>query len=169
MRHLIETARLTLSPLDLNDNEFIFRLVNTPGWIEFIGNRNIANEEQAITYIGKILSNPAIKYWVVRTMHNEMPVGIITLIQRDYLDHPDIGFAFLPEHAKHGYAFEAASVILKEVLDSTTHEYILATTKKDNITSIRLLQKLGLMYAREISVGNEKLDLYSMKVSVLNS
>jgi RimJ/RimL family protein N-acetyltransferase len=39
--------------------------------------------------------------------------------------------------------------------------YILATTLKDNVNSIGLLEKLGLAYEKDILVGNDELMVFS--------
>jgi RimJ/RimL family protein N-acetyltransferase len=151
------TPRLFLNRLAAEDSVFIKALLNTAGWIKFIGNRNINTLEDAGKYIEKINANPSIVYWVVRLREDETPIGIITYIKRDYLTHPDIGFAFLDEYKGKGFAFEAASVVLESLFDDNSHEMILATTLKENETSIALLQKLGFKFNENILVGEEEL------------
>lgn len=153
----METTRLALRELTTNDAAFILELVNTPGWLQFIGDRNVKNMEDALAYINKILSRHGITYWVV-TLKDGTPAGIITFIKRDYLPHHDIGFAFLPRYQGTGYALEAAAAVLKSV--SAAHTRILATTIPGNASSIRLLTKLGLAFEKEITVEGEKLLVY---------
>jgi [ribosomal protein S5]-alanine N-acetyltransferase len=154
------TERLILHQLSLEETDFIFNLLNNPGWIKFIGDRNIHNIAAAIDYINKINSNPDFQYWAVKLKTDLTSIGIITFIKRNYLDHHDIGFAFLPQYEKNGYAFEASSVVLKSML--ATHSTILATTIKSNTRSIKLLEKLGLSFDREIQQGNDKLQIYAI-------
>lgn len=154
------TNRLILHQLSLEETDFIFDLLNTPGWIKFIGDRNIHNIAAAIAYINKITSNPDIHYWTVRLKDDLTPIGIITFIKRAYLEHHDIGFAFLPRYANQGYAFEAASVVLRSLLND--HATILATTFKNNTSSIKLLEKLGLKFSREIQEENDHLQVYAV-------
>lgn len=163
MEPAIETARLRLSSLAPGDSGFILELLNSPGWLAFIGDRNIISKADAEAYIAKIEANTDTQYWVVRLREQDIPVGVVTLIQRDYLKHPDIGFAFLPEHSKHGYAFEAASTVLEKIFSSNLYPEILATTVKENHLSIRLLEKLGLSFKEEITNDNEVLLLYSIR------
>jgi len=158
----IETARLRLSSLAHGDSGFILELLNSPGWLAFIGDRNIRTKEDAEAYIAKIEANANTRYWVVRLKEQDSPVGIVTLIQRDYLEQPDIGFAFLPAHSKNGYAFEAAATVLENIMSSGLYPEILATTVKENHQSIRLLEKSGLSFKREITNDNEVLLLYSI-------
>ncbi|MEK6783305.1 MAG: GNAT family N-acetyltransferase [Bacteroidota bacterium] len=94
------TNRLLLTELNPDDQEIILELLNTPEWIKFIGDRNVKTKEDAREYIQKIIDNPKANYWVVRLRHLQVPIGIITFIKRDYLEHYDIGFAFFSKYAK---------------------------------------------------------------------
>ncbi|WP_158799817.1 GNAT family N-acetyltransferase [Pedobacter sp. L105] len=154
------TERLSLQPLKLADAGFIFQLVNTATWLQFIGDRKVGAVKDAEAYIQKILGNPAIRYWVVKLKDQEIPIGTITLIQRDYLPHPDIGFAFLPEYGKKGYAFEATNIVLHTFLEDPLFATIMATAAPDNINSIQLLEKLGLTFKEKIEVEGKTLVLY---------
>jgi RimJ/RimL family protein N-acetyltransferase len=108
-------------------------------------------------------------YWVVCLKDNLAPIGIITFMKRTYLDHFDIGFAFLPQYNGKGYAYEAAKEVLSIVSEMPEHSIVLATTLPDNISSIRLLTKLGLCFVREIEVGSEKLYVYSNATDITAS
>jgi [ribosomal protein S5]-alanine N-acetyltransferase len=165
MQDNYQTERLLLTELTTAHVDFIFELVNTPLWIKFIGNRNINTAADSLAYIEKILNNKSIQYWIVKLKDGETPVGAITFIQRDYLDHPDIGFAFLPAYAKNGYAYEASLVVLDDAIKQAIHPYILATTIPENENSIRLLEKLGFHFTKEIMPEKEPLLLYSMTVN----
>jgi RimJ/RimL family protein N-acetyltransferase len=163
MQETYITARLSLNKLSVSDAAFIKDLVNTPGWLQFIGNRNVNSIEDAITYIHKILGNKNVIYWVVRLKESGTAIGIITLIRRDYLDHPDIGFAFLPAYHAKGYAYEAATVVLNDAAQQ--HAVTIAITIKENTTSIKLLEKLGLSFERELVRDGESLLVYSLRKS----
>ena len=157
----LSTHRLLIDPLSMNDSEFIFRLLNSEGWIRFIGNRNIKTLQDAGLYIQKIIFNPNADYWVVKLKEKKEAIGIITLIQRDYLEHRDIGFAFLPDYSGQGYAFEAAAAVLKHLTEILQLKVIQAITIPDNQSSIKLLKKLGLEFEKEITYEQEQLHVYS--------
>jgi RimJ/RimL family protein N-acetyltransferase len=164
MKNTIETERLHLRGLAKEDADFIFALVNTPEWITFIGDRNVRTGDDALKYIQAIVDNPKYRYWVVWTKEFSSQVGIITVIKRDYLEHHDIGFAFLSQYANNGYAFEAAKAVLEMERQSGRHTHILATTLPTNQASIKLLLKLGLTFEKEIQVENTMLHVYSVRV-----
>jgi RimJ/RimL family protein N-acetyltransferase len=159
----IQTERLILAPLDINDKIFILELVNTGGWLEFIGDRNVHSQEDAAAYIKKILSQSNISYWVVRDKFKNIPLGIITFIQRDYLEDPDIGFAFLPQYYSKGYAGEATKAILELVFNDQKIFRILAITKAHNYRSITLLLKLGFTKLEEKNVDDELMEIYQLE------
>lgn len=156
----IATGRLLIDPLGPNDKDFIFRLVNTEGWIRFIGNRNIHSPAEAAAYIQRILQNENMCYWIVKLKDSGEPIGLVTFIKRDYLEYRDIGFAFLPEHTRRGYAYEATIAVLNNLPADGKNERILATTIPENENSIKLLEKIGLRFEREIEVGGERLFVF---------
>ncbi len=148
-----EIGRIIISELKADHSAFILELVNSSGWKEFIGERNVHSTEGAKIYIINILANDNIKYHVISIKSKDIPIGIVTFIKRDYLDHHDIGFAFLPQYSGHGYAHEASKYILE--LYKSNHPIILATTKPDNLKSIKLLEKLGFLYSHDINQSTE--------------
>jgi len=159
------TDRLILDPLDMEDAGFILELLNSDGFITFIGDRKVRTIEDARNYIEKIMANADISYWIVKLKDGIIPVGIVTRIKRSYLDHPDIGFAFLPGFNNKGYAFEAAHIVLMSLLNDYGHKSILATAALDNTRSMRLLGKLGLKPEMKIKVEGEDLMLYRISIA----
>ncbi|MEO6906138.1 MAG: GNAT family N-acetyltransferase [Ginsengibacter sp.] len=157
----IFTERLLINPLSTSDDHFILELLNTEGWIKFIGNRNIHSQTDASAYIQKILNNENLIYWIVKVKDNERAIGIVTFIKRDYLEYHDIGFAFLPEFSKKGYAYEATKAVLNKLQMDHKLTHILATTMPENKASIELLTKLGFAFEKEIEVEKETVLVYA--------
>jgi [ribosomal protein S5]-alanine N-acetyltransferase len=161
----LTTDRLLIEPLTITDTSFILELVNTEGWLRFIGDRNVRSEADAETYIQRILQNQNICYWVVKLKDGIEKIGVISYIKRDYLEHKDIGFAFLPQFFNKGYAYEATSGILERVLREDKLTHILATTIPENTSSIRLLEKMGLSFEKEIQVEKDTLHVYGASLN----
>lgn len=158
----METARLFLRALTPKDDAFILSLLNSPKWIQFIGDRNCHSLEDAGNYIQKIINTSTMQYWVLENKESGNPLGVITLIKRDYLEHHDIGFALLPIHEKKGYAFEGLECLLTELKKNPLHSQLLAITKKENMASIQLLEKSGLKFVQLIQPEQEELLVYSL-------
>ena len=157
---LIKTERLLLSCLTEEDAPFILELLNTPGWLQFIGDRGIRNLDDARNYI---LSGPAISYlknnfglYLVRIKDGDISIGICGLIKRDTLDDVDIGFAFLPGYTRNGYATEAAMAVLEDAWITLGIKRIVAITNSDNADSIKVLKRIGMKYEKMIKSPNDE-------------
>lgn len=140
-----------LRELSLDDAEFILRLLNEPSFIQCIGDRGVRTPDDARRYIqeGPVASYERLGFglYLVELRADHAPIGICGLLKRQFLDAVDIGFALLPEFWSRGYAFEAASAVMKRArADGLTR--ILAITSQDNTRSIGLLAKLGFRFER---------------------
>ena len=165
---ILETERLLLRPLTLDDSDFILELLNTEGWIKYIGDRNIKTNEQARNY----LENGPLKRYqtngfglsLVQLKTSNKSIGMCGLIKRDYLDHVDIGFAFLPDYTGMGYAYEVAKRTIQYAINELQKENILAITLPENSSSIKLLEKIGFKYDKNFITEDtrEELSLYSI-------
>jgi RimJ/RimL family protein N-acetyltransferase len=165
MEIILTSERLSLELLQPADADFIFELVNTPEWIRFIGDRNVTSREKAETFVHSVIKNTNVNYWVVRLKEGSVPVGIVSLVKRDYLDSHDVGFAFLPEHTRRGFAYEASQSLLRQLAEENLSPIILATTVKENASSIALLEKLGFHFDKQIDNGGEELLVYAAPLS----
>ena len=162
--NVLETERLTLRRITLDDAEFVHRLLNEPSFLAFIGDRGVRTLDDARAYIRNVplASYDRFGFGMFLTCLKEggTPIGICGLVKRDWLEDADIGYAFLPDYWSRGYAFESASAVMAYGRDAFALERIVAIVKPDNEGSIRLLEKLGLRCAGTIPVvGTDVVDL----------
>lgn len=154
--HVLETDRLTLRRYSLNDAEFIFRLVNDPSWLRFIGDKNVHNLDDARRYLreGPLDMYERFGFGMYRVEEREggTPVGMCGLIKRETLPDADVGYAFLPEFRGKGYAFEAAAAVLAHGNRDFGLQRILAIVSPDNAGSIRVLEKAGMKFERLLEI-----------------
>lgn len=150
MSYILETERLRLREFTLADTDLVLRLLNSPGWLEFIGDRNVKSETQAIEYLknGPFKSYQAYGYgfWLVEKKEDEQAIGACGLLNRENLDSPDIGYAFLPAYSGCGYACETATRVLDYAFETLMIPKIYGICKPHNMNSIRLLEKLDLTF-----------------------
>src|SRR5437868_7872305 len=114
--NVLETARLTLRKLNLEDAPFMLGLLNEPSFIANIGDRGVQTLEDARQF----LSNGALAsyqrngygHYLVELKADRTPIGTCGLINREFIHEIDIGFAFLPAFWSQGYASEAASAVM---------------------------------------------------------
>ena len=149
---VLETDRLALRRFTLDDAEFIFRLVNDPSWLRFIGDKNVRNLDDARRYLREgpldMYQRHGFGMYRVEEKASGAPAGMCGLIRRDTLPDVDVGYAFLPEFRGKGYAFEAASAVLAHGYRSFGMRRILAITSPGNDSSIRVLEKAGMTFER---------------------
>ena len=147
----------------MKDAKFIVELVNSEGWLKFIGDRNISNTTDAQKYIQKILDTDDFYYNVFEHKESQKAIGIVTLLKRENERYHDIGFALLPEFEKNGYTIEASKKYLEEIERTDQYENVIAITMSENQKSIRLLKKLGLEYKGDYKRDHEILSYYGLK------
>ena len=171
MTEIIETERLILRKIEESDCEFVYSLLNSPGWLKYIGDRGIKNLNDARTYIRDIVK---ILYdqrgygpYGVRTKLNNSLIGFCGLFKRDFLEDADIGFAFLPEHSGKGYAIESASAVVEYAKNVIGLKRIIAITLEVNDRSINVLKKLRMNFKEKIIYpgSGEELLLYSIELT----
>lgn len=158
----LETERLVIEPIKADDHLFIVELVNSEGWLRYIGDRNVKDPDDARKYIRTVLENPDLFYNIVRLKGSLEPIGLVTFIYRKTQDFPDIGYALLPGHERNGYAFEAVKMYLDEIIEKKAPAKILAITLPDNQKSTRLLIRLGMGHERDFLENEKTLSLYSL-------
>ncbi|MDB6166666.1 MAG: Protein N-acetyltransferase, RimJ/RimL family [Lacunisphaera sp.] len=159
----VETERLVLRPLGLEDAAFVLELVNDPSWLRYIGDRGIRTLDAARDYIrnGPMASHAKHGFGLDLAVRKAdgAAVGICGLLKRDTLDDIDVGFALLPQFCGQGYAGEAAAAILHHGRSAFGLKRIVAITDPANAASIQLLEKLGFKFERLIRMAPDKPEL----------
>lgn len=171
---ILETERIILREIVETDAEFILDLLNQPSFIKYIGNRNVKNIDEAIACIENRYRQSYREHgfglYVVELKAganapvdaetgNNTPIGICGFVKRDTLPDADIGFAFLPQFEKKGYAFESAAAVMKYGRDVLGLGRVLAITTQDNENSGRLLEKIGFKFDRLIKQPPDEAEL----------
>ena len=156
---MIETQRLKLRRFTLSDAPFVLELMNQPGWLKYIGDRQIGSIEAARDYL---TNGPMQSYRVngfglnlVELKHNGSPVGMCGLLKRPELDAPDLGYAISADCYRQGYALEAATATLQFAKDNLAVKRLLAVTALDNQASIAMLNKLAFKFERLITMADQ--------------
>jgi RimJ/RimL family protein N-acetyltransferase len=163
---VLETERLSLRKLTVDDAEFILALLNEPSFLRYIGDKKVRNLDDARQYI---LNGPVASYErhgfglnCVELRESHTPIGMCGLLKREELPDPDIGFALLPDFWNKGFAFEASEAVLRDARESLNLHRILAITSLDNDASISLLERLGFRFEKivQLSPNGEQLRLF---------
>ncbi len=169
MKKIIESERLILREFSHEDAVFIVELLNTEGWLQYIGDRNVHNEDQALDYLesGSIQSyqTKGFGFYGVILKESLKLIGMCGFIQRENATDIEIGYAFLPTFQQKGYASEAVKATLAYGFESLKLERIIAVARANNFSSIKLLEKLDFIHEKNYynEEQNEELALFGIK------
>ncbi|WP_027137920.1 GNAT family N-acetyltransferase [Gaetbulibacter saemankumensis] len=150
-----ETERLILEKLTPDDAAFFLKLVNTPNWLKYIGDRQVYSLEDAKQYL---LDGPIKSYedkgfgfykLLLKSADN-IAIGTCGLVKREVLEDVDIGFAMLPEYEGKGFGYESSQAVIELAKKEFNINRLVAITLPINAKSIKLLEKLGLEYEKRV-------------------
>ncbi|MCY7295693.1 GNAT family N-acetyltransferase [Alteromonas sp. a30] len=155
----LETQRLNLRQYRLDDAAFIHSVMNDADFIRFIGDRGIVDEASAIS---KVIEPTLSGYktlgfgmLVVEEKSSGEKVGLAGILKRDFLDYPDLGYAFAKAGRGKGYALEATQALMQTAKQQNVADKIVAIVDPANASSIALLEKLEFRYENEEVKGIE--------------
>jgi RimJ/RimL family protein N-acetyltransferase len=161
---ILETERLTLSLVRATDAPFILKLLNDPTFIQHIRYEGIHTLDEArahirVKYTCSYQTNGFGMYLVTLKSSSEQ-VGLCGIVKRDALDCPDIGYAFLAEHSGKGYASESANAVMQYGVHNLGIGRIVGITSIHNHGSIKILEKVGLVFSKMISTEDGETMLF---------
>ena len=159
----LRTPRLSMRRITLADAPLMLAVWNDPAFIEHVGDRGIRSIEQAHEALRqgafKLYEQYGYGPYRVALAEGDAEIGICGLFRREGFDEPDIGYSILPDYCGRGYAFEAASAVLKYARSTLGLTRVTAFISPRNAASIGLAEKLGLRYERMARLPAEDKDV----------
>lgn len=168
---LLETERLKLRAVTVDDSELMLAVWNDPAFIRNVADRGIrthAQAREAITNgVQKLFDDYGYGPFCMSLKSDSSMIGICGLFKRDNLDDPDIGFAVLPDYCGKGFAGEAAIAVVEYAGSKLGIDNLTAIVSPMNAPSIGLIEKLGLTFERMITMpgDDDAICLYSMALA----
>lgn len=149
--------------MSAEDRDFIFDLYNRPKFIQHIGNRNLNTAEDAEKYILNRfvpqIERLGFGNYILVTKDTNEKIGAVGIFEREGLDVVDIGYSLLEEFEGKGYAFEAARKVKSIGMEDFGLSKISAIISKDNLSSQKLIEKLGLKFKKYVTLPGETEEL----------
>ena len=147
---ILETDRLRLRWFTGGDTDadFLRALLNDPGWLANIGERNVRTRRQARAWIETrhtaVYGRLGFGFWAVERKSDGALMGMCGLIKRDTLMEVDVGYALMPAFRGQGYAHEAAAACVRYAQEVLGLPEVWGITGPDNTPSAGVLQRIGL-------------------------
>ncbi len=162
-----ETERLIVRRMRLKDAQFVIDILNSPGWLQNIGDRKVHTLSDAEKYLkNKVLPDygkSGFGMYLSEAKEDGRYIGMTGLVDRDGLEGIDVGFALLTEEMNKGFAFEGTKPLIDHA-KSFGIELLKGITLPSNTPSRKLLEKLGFTFVKEFYLKDDPdlLCLYEM-------
>lgn len=131
----------------LQDAALVYAVMNSPLFVQYVGDRGIVDEAQARTYIADnilpLRERLGYSSFVILHTATQEAMGICGLYDRAGIDGIDLGYSLLPQYHGKGYAMEAAQRLVRAAFENFGLTRLSAITDPANLSSQRVLQKLG--------------------------
>lgn len=155
----IDTGRLILRTFTLDDAEAWLPLISLPDIIRYTGESPASSVEQAREVLRtRPLRDYAMHGYgrmaVIEKSSGRL-VGFSGLKYLEDLGEVDVGYRFLPDCWGKGYATESARLLMEQgrLVQGITR--FVGMAHPDNRASIKVLEKLGLVFERAIALEGQ--------------
>ena len=164
---ILETPRLRLRWFVAADADFLRALLNDPGWLANIGERNVRTRRQALAWIATrhtaTYGRLGFGFWGVERKSDGALIGMCGLIKRDTLMEADVGYALMPAFRGQGYASEAAAACVRYAQDVLGLPEVWGITSPTNAGSAAVLRQVGLKDAGITRLVGEERETWLFK------
>jgi ribosomal-protein-alanine N-acetyltransferase len=151
---VLSTKHFTLRQLSTEDKVEIFILRSDERVLKYLDIQKAEKIEDAIIFIDKILNGNNFEdwiYWGISEKGSSKLIGTICLWNFSVdKSKADIGFALLPEYQGQGIMQEVIPVVLDYGFTQINLKSIKGEAAADNIKSIKLMEKFGFKFEKEI-------------------
>lgn len=157
------TERLEAWPLTPDDYPELIRMHRDPDVMALLG--GVREDHQTAEYLARNLQHWAdygYGLWIVRERNGERAIGRAALrhLTIDGIDEVEVGYAFYREFWGRGLATEIAAACVGLGQRHLNVPSLVAVTHPENYSSQHVLNKVGLIYDREIQLDGSPKALF---------
>ncbi|MBT8233381.1 MAG: GNAT family N-acetyltransferase [Saprospiraceae bacterium] len=160
MQPIIETERLVLREITVDDEEVMFKLHSNPLVQKYTGESVVESlEEMKKAIESRIIDYKKYGYgrWATTMKEGNQFVGWAGLAYLEEFDEIDLGYRFLPEFWGMGIATEVSRAILHYGFETLKLKRIVAIALEENKASFRVMEKVGMEFEKiaPYEIGSE--------------
>lgn len=152
---IAETKRLIFREFELTDAEDLYRICSDAETMKFLGASSFSPEDER-EHIQNHIENYYKKYgfglWAAILKENNRLIGRCGLLYQEIEGAKDLEIAYLfdKDYCGRGFATEAAAMLVELSFQKFGFNRVVAFIVPQNIASIRVAEKVGLKYEKEI-------------------
>lgn len=165
MKKIIETERLFLRELMIEDAENFYELNLNPNVIRYTGNLPFAYVEEAKHFLQhyKDYNENGYGRWAVINKSDNEFLGWCGLKYDPTTNETDIGFRFFEKYWNKGFATESAEACVHYGFERLKLKKIIGRAMFANKASIKVLEKIGLSFEKEFNFDGKRGVIYTIE------
>jgi RimJ/RimL family protein N-acetyltransferase len=162
----LDTSRLRLRLPAASDFNDYASLCADAEVMRYVGDRGPLSREDAWRQLAMLIGHWALRgygMWMVQELGGGAFVGRVGLHYPEGWPEPEVAWAFARPYWGRGYAFEAATAALRIAFDTLGWSRATSLIAPLNLRSIRLAERLGERFERNLVVRGHELGLYAIE------
>lgn len=170
MERIIETERLYLRKFMLKDASALFNMNNNLNVLQYTGDvafKNIKSTEDFIKNYNHYDTYNMGRWAVCGKKQGEF-LGWCGLKYHPEEDYIDVGYRFFEKHWNKGFATEATKGVLSYAFNVLRIQDIYAYVDKRNPGSMKVAEKSGLSFLKEVLHEDNPTNIYHLKNELVN-
>ncbi|HIC8643118.1 GNAT family N-acetyltransferase [Elizabethkingia meningoseptica] len=164
MKIILETDRLLLRELNVEDAIHFYELNLNPVVIQYTGNNAFNDVNDAKNFLENYNDYKENGYgrWAVIEKSNNSFLGWCGLKYNKNSEETDIGFRFFEHYWNKGFATESAKACIDYGFNTLHLKTIIGRAMKENIASVKVLEKIGLEYSKDFNFDGHQGLIYKI-------
>lgn len=163
---ILETKRLLLRTCNKHDLQVMFDINQNPQVMEYFPSlQDLTTTKNLLAKIMHQFDTYGYSWYACISKEHNIVIGFIGLMIADFSAHftpaTEIGWRLDSKYWYQGYATEGATAILDYAFNTLNLPEIVSFTAKNNIKSIKVMQKIGLQYSEKDDFDHPKLEINS--------
>ena len=165
MKTILETNRLLLRQFEISDADSFYELNLNPNVIKYTGNSAFKDIDEAKEFLENYSDyrRNGFGRWAVIEKSTNQFLGWCGLKYDEKLDETDIGFRFFEHFWNQGFATESAKACIDYGFKELKLKTIVGRAMKENLASIKVLEKIGLQYDRDFDFEGKEGVIYRIE------
>lgn len=159
----IETARLRLRHLILDDLDALFGIYSNPEVMKYVG-KGARTKDETLAALIKMIEHwkHGFGMWAIIHFGNSKFIGRCGLCFLDNTPEIELGYTLDKPYWNMGLATEASLAILKYGFEQIGLKRIVAIARPENLASQRVMQKVGMKFEKNAHYYNSDVVYYAI-------
>ncbi|MCS5708087.1 GNAT family N-acetyltransferase [Candidatus Berkiella cookevillensis] len=162
----IETNRITIREFKIDDLNDLYKILSNPRVMRYSvhGSYTLAQTETLLKETISSYKKQFYGIYAVELKENQKMIGFFGLSPQEINDKTEIelGYRFAEEYWGNGFATEGAIACIHYVFENLNLERIISIIDPQNIGSVRVAEKAGLVHECEANYHNFYVHVYSI-------